>query len=205
MRSVASDFLNVLFHGILILVEVPDKVFDIIIYSMYSEGEIIRNPSDNVTAALLAFLGIGIAISVARKLLCSHRIAQICCNGDYRRGETSEAIHLWMGAVKVWLEAFPQTLIAYFYFGDCSTTKDVKHWGQMFGFVSLLPFLVFGCHLFYYSVCYDCGKKDKYDKGPNPLMVLALMVTVLISLGCIVSTMHLIMTFNKLCQLPLVE
>ena len=205
MRSVASEFPHVLFHSILILVEIPDKVLDVIIYYMYSKGEIISHPSDNVTAALFAFVGIGFAISVARKLLCGHRIAQMCCNGDYGRGETNEAIHLWMSAIKVWLEAFPQALITYFYFGDCSTTTDAKHWCQIFGFVSLLPFLVFGFHLCYYWAYYDCGKRYKYDKEPNLLMMLAMIATLLLSLGCIVATIHLIMDFNKFCRPPLGE
>ena len=144
MRSVASEFPHVLFHSILILVEIPDKVLDVIIYYMYSKGEIISHPSDNVTAALFAFVGIGFAISVARKLLCGHRIAQI-------------------------------------------------------------PFLVFGFHLYYYCACYDCGKRYRYDKEPNLLMMFAMIATLLLSLGCVIATIHLIMDFNKFCQPPLGE
>ena len=132
--------------------------------------------------------------------------SQNCANMlQRRRGETNEAIHLWMSAIKVWLEAFPQALIAYFYFGDCSTTTDAKRWGQIFGFVSLLPFLVFGFHLYYYCACYDCGKRYRYDKEPNLLMMFAMIATLLLSLGCVIATIHLIMDFNKFCQPPLGE
>ena len=76
---------------------------------------------------------------------------------------------------------------------------------QIFGFVSLLPFLVFGFHLCYYWACYDCGKRYKYDKEPNLLLMLAMITTLLLSLGCVIATIHLIIDFNKFCQPPLGE
>lgn len=103
MWFVVSEFFYVLFYSILILVEIFDKVFDVIICYMYFKGEIISYFSDNVIVVFFVFVGIGFVISVVWKLLCGYRI---CCNGDYGRGEINEVIYFWMSVIKVWFEVF---------------------------------------------------------------------------------------------------
>ena len=61
----------------------------------------------------------------------------------------------------------------------------MKSWDPAFGPFSLLPFIVFVFYLLYYSVYYYCCQKYEYDEEPHSLTVFAMLVTLILSAGCI--------------------
>lgn len=109
----------ILVHGCLILYEIADKLVDLFVASNYEDGNISKDPQGSVPTALMVFFVIGLHVTILRVGLYLWRI-QLYRTDDEGDGETHVAINLWMSLAKVWLEAFPQSAIAKFYFGNCA-------------------------------------------------------------------------------------
>lgn len=56
-------------HGCLIVNEIADKLVDLLVVNDYKDGNISDNPQDSVTKALIAFLTIGLILSIQRVLV----------------------------------------------------------------------------------------------------------------------------------------
>ena len=197
MGCAVCGLLSSLFHGFFILVEIADKVVDGFIVSKYDAGEISNNRKDDAYVALVSFFIIGFIITVLRKVVSICRIVQLCREDDCSEGKTARTIHLWTSVVKVWFEAFPQTMIIKFSFGNCATTDEMKIWVQAFNFFSLLPFIMYVLHLLSYYYHHGSEKcESDYVKPPSTEFAI---ITLALSAGCIVVAIPSIIAFNEIC------
>ena len=110
----------VLIHGFMIFYEGLDKFVDISVVTSYGDGNITDDPKDSVHKALIGFFIMGLLLSIQRVLLYLWRIYLYRAD-DNSLDESRIPANLWMSFAKVWLEAFPQSTIAIFYFGKCAS------------------------------------------------------------------------------------
>ena len=113
------------------------------------EGRISNNPQDSVYYALVTFLATGFLISSLRIILYLRTI-KLSLEDDDDHDEIRAAISLWISLSKALFEAFPQTTIAQFYFGNCAQTGNVKTLVQAFDVFSIFTLVMFFCHSIYY-------------------------------------------------------
>lgn len=174
----------ILVHGCLIVCEIADKLVDLIVAYNYQVGNISNDPQDSVHNALMVFFVIGLMVSTARVMLYLWKI-HLYRTDDVRRDKTHEAISLWMSLVKVWLEAFPQSTIAMFFFGHCALTDSIKLLVKVFDIFSIYPFIMFVC----YAFSYCCA----HEEGPNRATTFILAIRFILS---IVGTIFAVISLN---------
>ena len=131
--------------------EITDKVTDGAIAVDYHRGRLFSNPNRLVPAALLVFLIFGCVISIGRICLYFYDLHLILTEGNYGE-EDNGARSLQINALKVTLEAFPQSVIARFYFVHCPLKRYVWGYGlaATFDFFCGSPFIFFFVSLFWY-------------------------------------------------------
>lgn len=114
-------------------------------------GRLFSNPKRSVSTALLVFLIIGCVISIGRISFYFYDLHLFLTEGNYGE-EDNEARSLQINALKVILEAFPQSVIAKFYFVHCPLKKYVWGYGlaATFEFFCGSPFIFFFISLFWY-------------------------------------------------------
>lgn len=113
----------------MILYEIPDKYVDIATAVEYYKGRLFHTKKESVYRALLAFTVIGCFISVTKISLCVWRI-YLKYKGNESYEKCYDVLSLGAHSVKVILEAFPQPIIAKFYFVHCPIKK--YGWGVRF-------------------------------------------------------------------------
>ena len=123
-------------YGCWISYEIADKAVDLVITIRYNEGRISNNPQDRVYYSLITFLVTGFIITSLRIILYLRRI-RLSLEDDDDEDETSAAINFWISLSKALFEAFPQTTIAQFYFGNCAQTGGMKTLVQAFDVFSI--------------------------------------------------------------------
>lgn len=176
----------ILVHGCLILYEIADKLVDLFVASNYEDGNISKDPQGSVHTALMVFFVIGLHVTILRVGLYLWRI-QLYRTDDEGDGETHVAINLWMSLAKVWLEAFPQSAIAKFYFGNCAL-RD-KTLVQAFDVFSIFPFIMFVV----FSFVYWCALE------PNRATRFILIITFILSIVGTIFAGISITDYNERC------
>ena len=176
-------------YGCLILYEIADKAVDLVITIRYDEGRISSNPQDSGYYALVTFLVTGFLITSLRVTLYIRTI-KLSSGDDDDQEETRDAINLWISLSKSLFEAFPQTTIAQFYFGNCAQTGNIKTLVQAFDVFSMFPFIMFVCH----SVYYYCAQDET-----NRLTAVIMVVAFILSLLGFVFACISIIDFNERC------
>ena len=169
--------------------EIADKAVDLVITIRYKEGRIPNNSQDSVYYALITFLVTGFLITSLRIILYLRRI-RLSLEDDADQDETRAAINLWISLSKALSEAFPQTTIAQFYFGNCAQTGGMKTLVQPFDVFSIFPFVMFACH----SIYYYCANEET-----NRLTVVIMVTTFIFSLVGFVFACISIDEFNERC------
>lgn len=172
MDSSSNDFC-VFVHGCLITYEVVDKIVDLVVANEYENGQIAKDPEDSVHDALMAFFVIGLHITILRVALYLWRI-QLYRTGDDSRDETHNVVNLWTSSVKVWLEAFPQSTIAQYYFGDCAPEHSNGLFVRVFDFFSIIAFLLF----LGYLANYYCTQENEVHRAITVLMFITFLLSV---------------------------
>lgn len=182
----------VLVHGCLILYEIADKLVDLFVANNYQDGNISNDPQDSVHKALMAFFVIGLHVTIPRVMLYLWRI-HLYRTGDDSKDKTHTAINLWMSLAKVWLEAFPQSTIAKFFFGNCALKDNIKTLVQAFDVFSIFPFIMFVCYTFYHY----CAQEE----GPtcNGATTFILAITFILSIVGTIFAGISINDFNDRC------
>jgi len=180
----------ILVHGCLILYEIADKLVDLFIANNYEDENITNDPKDSVHTALMVFFVIGLNVTIPRVGLYLWRI-HLYRTGDDSKNEIHAAINLWMSLAKVWLEAFPQSAIAKFYFGNCALEDNIKALVQAFDVFSIFPFIMFVCYTYYYC--------RTLEEGSNRATTLVLLITLILSIVGIIFAGISINNFNDRC------
>lgn len=152
----------------MILYEIPDKYVDIATAVEYHKGRLFHKPKESVYRALLAFTVIGCFISVTKISLCVWRI-YLKYTGNESYEKRYHVLSLGAHSVKVILEAFPQSIIAKFYFVHCPIKKygwGVRFLDPAFDTFCGFPFIFFLVYLCYYGciTCKCCDKRDEYSR-----------------------------------------
>lgn len=106
----------------MILFEALDKYVDIATAVEYHKGKLFYKPKESVYTALLVFTIFGCIISAAKIFLCCCRI-YLNCTGNKSYDKRYDGFNLGTQSIKVMLEAFPQSVIAKFYFVHCPIKK----------------------------------------------------------------------------------
>jgi len=165
---------------------------DLFVANNYEDGNISYDPKGSVHTARMVFFVIGLHVTIARVGLYLWRI-HLYRTGDDSKDETHTAINLWMSLAKVWLEAFPQSTIAKFYFGNCALKDNIKVLVQAFDVFSIFPFIMFVCYTFYYC----CA----LEEGSNRATTCVLAITFILSIVGITFAGMSINDFNDRCWL----
>ena len=198
MGPTERDLLSSLLYGFFIIVEIVDRVVDGSILTKYEAGEISNDWNENVYIALIVFMVIGICITILHAVISGYRIFKLCCEGDCSKGRTDRTIRIWMTLVKV-LEAFFQTIISHFYFGDCAKTSDLRIWGIAFNIFSLLPFIMYVFHFFTYYSSHGLQECDCDDVSIRKVMGALFRITLIPSALGSYFAYKSIMAFYNLC------
>ena len=177
-------------HGCLIFHEIADKLVDLLVVNNYKHGNISDDPQDNVTKALIAFLAIGLLLSIQRVLVYLWRIHHYRKN-DNSLDESRIPTYLWFSFAKVWLEAFPQATIAAFHLGNCAPTGGATTVFNLFGVFSMSPFIMFVCFTFHYY----CTHKE----GHYRITTFVLAATFILSIMGIIFAGISINAFSNRC------
>ena len=143
-------------HGCLIVYEIADKLVDLLVVNNYKDGNISDDPQDSVTKALIAFLVIGLLLSIQRVFVYLLRMYHYRTDNN-SLDESRIPTNLWFSFAKVWLEAFPQATIAAFHFGNCAPTGGATTVVNLFGVFSMSPFIMFACFTFHYYCTHEEG------------------------------------------------
>ena len=135
----------IIFNIGMILFEALDKYVDIATAVEYHKGKLFYKPKESVYTALLVFTIFGCIISAAKIFLCRCRI-YLNCTGNKSYDKRYDGFNLGTQSIKVMLEAFPQSVIAKFYFVHCPIKK--YGWGvwildPVFDSFCGVPFIVF--------------------------------------------------------------
>ena len=194
----------------LIIYEVLDKIVDIATAVEYHKGKLFHKSKDSVYRALLAFTIIGGIISCFRIFLYGWRIC-LNCRSEESYDRRYDDLDMGMQSMKVILEAFPQSVIAKFYFVHCPIKKS--GWGirvldpAFDGFCGV-PFILF---LFSLCCCYcckhgpyiECCKEREEYKGKWSknfyISCSALFITFALSVTGLVFAILSIVEFSKRC------
>ena len=184
------------FHIIAIFYEVTDKVFDGLTAIEYHKERLFYHPKQPVYHALLTFMIFGCLLSFARislylwKMLCigdgnddeedGHDSKSF--NGErdedqncYRLPQFFDFIgkldHYYqcdvcVHAIKVIIEAFPQSVIAYIAFDGCPIkTYKWKFLDKGFDVFCIAPYVIFICSMLWWYRCYNRPKRKVGNEG----------------------------------------
>lgn len=182
-----STLVYAVMFGCLILCEIADKAVDLVVTIRYKDGRIFNHPQDSVYYALITFLVSGFLITSSRIILYLKRIKLWPGDDD---DENIATIDLWISLSKALFEAFPQTTIALFYFGNCAQAGNIETLVEAFDVFSIIPFVTLVCHSFYYC----CGTEE-----PNGLTLLIAALAVIVSVIGFVFACISISDFNERC------
>ena len=199
MGPTERDLLSSLLYGFFIIVEIANRVVDGFILTNYEAGEISNDWNKNVNIALTVFMVIGFFITLLHAVTSGCRIVTLCCEGDCSKGRTDRTIKIWMSLLKVLLEAFSQTLISHFHFGDCAKTSDLRIWGIAFNIFSLLPFIMYVFHFFTYYSSHGLQECDCDDVSIRKVMGALFRITLIPSALGSYFAYKSIMAFYNLC------
>ena len=199
MGPTERDLLSSLLYGFFIIVEIADRVVDGFILTKYEAGEISNDRNENVYIALIVFMVIGICITLLHAVTSGCRIVTLCCEGDCSKGRTDRTIKIWMSLLKVLLEAFSQTIISHFHFGDCAKTSELRIWGIAFNIFSLLPFIMYVFHFFTYYSSHGLQECDCDDVSIRKVMGALFRITLIPSALGSYFAYKSIMAFYNLC------
>lgn len=178
-------------HGCLIFYEIADKLVDLLVLRDYKDGNISDDPpEDSVTKALIAFLVIGLLLSIQRVLVYLLRI-YLYRTDDNSLDESRIPTNLWFSFAKVWLEAFPQATIAAFHFGNCAPTGGATTVVHLFGVFSMSPFIMFVCFTFHYYCT--------HEEGHYRITTFVLAATLILSIMGIIFAGISINAFSNRC------
>lgn len=178
-------------HGCLIFYEIADKLVDLLVLRDYKDGNISDDPpEDSVTKALIAFLVIGLLLSIQRVLVYLLRI-YLYRTDDNSLNESRIPTNLWFSFAKVWLEAFPQATIAAFHFGNCAPTGGATTVVHLFGVFSMSPFIMFVCFTFHYYCT--------HEEGHYRITTFVLAATLILSIMGIIFAGISINAFSNRC------
>ena len=134
-----------------IVFEITDKLIDGAITVEYRKGKLFIDHKKSVFDALLIFVITGCFVSLGRIYVYFCELRRITSEGSYG-AENYDARSLQINALKVVFEAFPQSVIAKFYFVHCPIKK--YSWGYgltaSFDFFCGAPFIFFFLSLFWY-------------------------------------------------------
>lgn len=181
----------VLIHGLMILYEGIDKIVDISVVTSYGDGNISDDPKDSVHKALIGFFVMGLLPSGLLVLLNLWKIFLYRAD-DNSLDESRIPTNLWMSFAKVWLEAFPQSTIAIFYFGKCASNENIVSLVQVFDFFSMVPFIMFAC----FTIHYYCT----HEEGHYRVTTFVLATTFLLSIVGIIFAGISMTNFNESCR-----
>ena len=135
---------------LLIFYEVTDKVFDGLTTVEYYKKKLFRNPKQSVHDTLLVFMIIGCVVSTGS--IC-FSIWEICCYNEEKKDLYKHCSNC-VRAIKVIIEAFPQSLIAKFGFDGCPIkTSPWNFLDTGFDIFCIIPFVLFMCCLFWWCCC----------------------------------------------------
>ena len=194
------DLLSSVLYGFFIIVEIADRVVDGFILTNYEAGEISNDWNKNVNIALTVFMVIGFFITLLHAVTSGCRIVTLCCEGDCSKGRTDRTIKIWMSLLKVLLEAFSQTIISHFYFGDCAKTSDLRILGIAFNSFSLLPFIMYAFHFYTYYSSHGLQQCDCDDVSIRKVLgMLFHIITLIASVLGSYFAYNSIMAFYNLC------
>ena len=185
------NYCCVLVHCCLIVYEGIDKLVDMIVVSSYKGGNISDDPQDSVTIALFVFFIIGLLLTIQRMGMYCWRIFLYRADNN-SLDESRRPTNLWFSFAKVWLEAFPQSTIAKFYFGNCAFKENTKTLVRAFDFFSLSPFIMF----MYFTFHYYCT----HEEGHYLITTLVLAVTFILSIVGIIFAGISMTDFNNSCR-----
>ena len=183
----------------MIVYEILDKAVDIATAVEYFEGRLFYETKESVYESLLAFVIIGGIISILRISLYVWRILL-----NYRDDEDEshekryDDLDIGMHMAKVVFEAFPQSVIAKFFFIHCPINQygwGIKILDPTFDSFCAAPFLFFWFSLF---GCYCC--KHSLRKVCMPDMSVTLIITFAISVAGFVFAILSIVEFANRCS-----
>lgn len=171
------------FYITAIVYELTDKVFDGLTVAEYHKEKLFDHPKKPVYGALLAFMIFGCLVSTAH--ICLYIWKMFCIDDDDedesdldRYYQCSVCVH----AVKVIIEAFPQSVIAYIAFDGCPIKSS--NWRFLdigFDVFCIAPYVIFICSM---SLWYCCGNGSEKGKYMSFLTALA---TVFSIPGCVLA------------------
>jgi len=185
-----NNYCCVLVHCCLLFYEAIDKLVDVLVFTSYKDGNISNDPQDSVHTALFVFFIIGLLLSIQRIGLYCWRIYLYRAD-DNSLDESRIPTNLWFSFAKVWLEAFPQSTIAKFFFGNCALKENAKTLVQAFDVFSMSPFIMFVCYTFYYC----CA----LEEGHYLITTIVLAITFILSIVGIIFAGISINDFNDRC------
>ena len=164
-----------------IVVEIADKIVDGAITFEYHKGRLFHAQKSSVFAALVTFTITGCFISLGRLYFYFCQLGHSSKVVDDTEGTNLyEERFLQMSALKIVLEAFPQSVIARFYFVDCPMEK--YGWGfglyTSFDIYCGAPFVSFYSYFLLYL-------RKRTQKGINEMELHAGMVCVM----CVASSL----------------
>lgn len=180
----------------MIVYEVLDKIVDIATAVEYFKGRLFYETKESVYEALLAFVIIGGIISILRISLYVWRIVlNYRDDEDERHEKRYDDLDIGIHIAKVVLEAFPQSVIAKFYFVHCPIKKygwDIKILDPAFDSFCGAPFF-----FFWISLCCYCCKHSLRNKVCVPV---TLIITFAISVAGFVFAVLSIAEFANRCS-----
>ena len=183
MKCMNSSFCSAV-KAILIIYEILDKVVDIAITLEYSKRGLFSHPVESVYRALLYSTITGFCISVVRIPLYLWRI-----HLNRRNGQNHEKLYndldLGVNSLKVLLEAFPQSVIAKFYFTRCPLQENswgVKILDPTFDIFCGASFVHFCASLSWYVYNYRCEAEPATEHGKRCFLFIFIPIPFFISL-----------------------
>ena len=187
-----SRWVELLTTTSLIVFEVTDKLIDGATAVEYYKGRLFYNPKESVFVALLVFVILGCFISLGRIYLYFYQLHHSIKVLHPIEGDDFEDRYdkksLQISALKVVCEAFPQSVIAKFYFVHCAIEK--YGWGvgldASFDFFCGAPFIIFFVSLGWYWL------KQTLKRGCSCKIVLRSRMTCMVCAVIITASVGLV-------------
>ncbi|KAJ7394733.1 hypothetical protein OS493_000561 [Desmophyllum pertusum] len=150
----------------------------------YYKGRLFYNPKESAYKALLYSTIIGCIISAVRMSLYVWRI---CLNrrNDESHDKLYDDLCIGINSMKVVLEAFPQSVIAKFFFFHCPIRKygrGIKILDPTFDVFCGTPFLFFSAALCWYFRNYRCGHNDEAERRKRCILFIVMPIPFIVSL-----------------------
>lgn len=163
----------------LIVFEITDKLIDGATAVEYYRGKLFHDPADSVYATLLFFVILGCFVSLGRIYLYFCQLRHYYRPIESHDGEDRfDERSLVMSTLKVVFEAFPQSVIAKFYFINCPIEKH--GWGfslyVSFDFFCGAPFVLFFLSLFWYLFRWTLKRGCKIELNTGIVCVMCVSI-----------------------------